>query len=396
MRVLFLSHLFPDSYEPASGIFNVERAKALQKAGCQVEFIAPKSIIPPLKYLFPFPQFRKVYNYLKCILSLKRKQIYDGVPVNYLRWLPFPKYLSWKRQVDFLHLSCGARIKSIWKQLIPDLIICSVAYPEGIYAKFFRKYCRVPIYVISEGSELLVSRKKRGGINKILKWLNKYSDVQILVSDYMFQKLNEISPFANPSIIPNGFNSNLFHFKGRLRTEDAPFRIVSVGNLDFVKGHDLLIRAVAGIPDIQLIIIGSGENEDLYKRMINEEGLVSRIFMKGFMTQSDIRSEFESCDLFCLPSRSESFGIAAIEAMACGLPVVAFRVGEMPAIIEEGINGYLAEDCTAESLKNCILSAILKEWNAYTISNIVVGKYSWSIWAQNIIELTETSPSREK
>jgi glycosyltransferase involved in cell wall biosynthesis len=122
------------------------------------------------------------------------------------------------------------------------------------------------------------------------------------------------------------------------------FRVVTLGRLDTVKGHDLLIDAfsqVAGAhPDWDLSIYGDGPEQPALEARIQALGLGSRISLLG--TTDHVAGRLRECDLFVLSSRAEGFPNALAEAMACGLPVVSFDCHSGPAdLIRDGVDGVL-------------------------------------------------------
>lgn len=121
-------------------------------------------------------------------------------------------------------------------------------------------------------------------------------------------------------------------------------RVISIGRYAYEKGNDLLLQAWALVekqcPDWTLDVYGMGEREP-YKRQMNALGIdESRCRLHGSLT--DVKEEYLSSSVFALPSRFEGFGLVIIEAMACGLPVVAFDCENGPrSIITTGENGFL-------------------------------------------------------
>ena len=119
-----------------------------------------------------------------------------------------------------------------------------------------------------------------------------------------------------------------------------------VGRLEPIKGVDVLLRAWALVPEglrreSRLVLVGDGgENGNLH-RMIESLDIGDSVSLRGL--QTDVRDYYWASDLFLLPSRSEGMSNAMVEAMACGLPVVASNVGGALDVVEEGGNGVLFE-----------------------------------------------------
>jgi glycosyltransferase involved in cell wall biosynthesis len=124
----------------------------------------------------------------------------------------------------------------------------------------------------------------------------------------------------------------LIHPGGR-----APVRLLVTGNVIFRKGHDLLIRLLGGLRDLdwELRIVG-GLVDRPYKRRLDRVaarcGLESRICYTGVLDGEALRQEYAAADIFLFPSRYEGFGISLAEAVRAGLPFIAFRSGAIPEL----------------------------------------------------------------
>lgn len=117
----------------------------------------------------------------------------------------------------------------------------------------------------------------------------------------------------------------------------------SVGWLTEVKGHRILIEAAARLrdarPNLHVVIVGSGDLRDSLADLAAERGIGDRVHLLD--ERKDIPECLAAMDLFVLPSLNEGMGRALVEAMAAGRPVIATRVGGVPAIVEEGRTGLL-------------------------------------------------------
>lgn len=384
MNILFISHLFPNRYESNSGSFNLSRIKALIKRGHRVKVIIPVSVIPPLKYMNQGPNFRmmkKYYGSFDPVHDIEDASQFECMTVP---WFPVPSGILWPYQSSAMNFTAGNKIKSLCKDFSPDLILLSVLNPEGAYSRYLRKITDSAIFTIAEGSEVLVYPGIYSGFEKICSTVDTYCDRVIFVSEAMAETALSLYPFKKHMIIRNGYNEEHFYFSEEKIARNGQFTILSAGNLEYVKGHDILIDAVKNMENIKLIIAGRGFLFDEYSETIRNLGLKDKIILAGYLTPSELKKYYDSADLFCLPSRSEGFGIAAIEAMACGVPVIAPRAGEMPDVIENGVTGFLLEKLTPENIKRYINMAREIKWNRRLISSRVSEKYSWNLWASEI------------
>jgi glycosyltransferase involved in cell wall biosynthesis len=119
-------------------------------------------------------------------------------------------------------------------------------------------------------------------------------------------------------------------------------RLITVANLDPVKGHDLLLRALVLLDDVpfECLLVGDGPLRGTLEAQVRALGLTERVRFLG--RRHDVPALVRGSDLFVFPSLWEGFGIAAVEAMALEVPVVAVARGAMPEIIEDGVTGLLA------------------------------------------------------
>ena len=154
-------------------------------------------------------------------------------------------------------------------------------------------------------------------------------------------------------VIPAGVNLDMFSPMDReearrdlgIREENV---VLYVGRIEPLKGIDLLIRAASMLecaPDLRVLVVGGGSGGDAetqrLKAIAAEVGIRESVTFTGSVPQDSLRAYYSAADAYVLPSHAESFGLAALEAMACAAPVVVSRVGGLKTFIEDGKTGYL-------------------------------------------------------
>ena len=162
-------------------------------------------------------------------------------------------------------------------------------------------------------------------------------------------------------VIPNFLDCSIHHRveAGPLRARLAPdgHRVVMhVSNYRPVKRIPALVEVFARIRrsvPATLVLVGDGPDLPKGLELARDLGVAGDVRAVG--EQGDVRSLLSAADVFLLPSATESFGLAALEAMACEVPVIASRVGGLPEVIESGVNGYLHQP---EDLDGMAASAV--------------------------------------
>ncbi len=140
---------------------------------------------------------------------------------------------------------------------------------------------------------------------------------------------------------------------------DTPL-IGIIARLSDVKGINILIKAMPFIlkevPLANLMIIGQGPQEDILKKMTRDLSLTAHVYFKNTINQThEILCAF---DVFAMPSLMEGLGLSVMEAQACGIPVVASRVGGLVDLIEDGKNGYLVASNDVAALADRIIDVL--------------------------------------
>ncbi len=123
---------------------------------------------------------------------------------------------------------------------------------------------------------------------------------------------------------------------------DGPLRLVAVGRLDAVKGHDVLLSALDDVPGTTLTVLGEGALRPELERLVVDLGLADRVRLPGW--SEDVAAELSSYDALVLPSRSEGWPLIVVEAMLAGLPVVATPVGSVPEAVREDTGLLVPKD----------------------------------------------------
>ncbi len=159
-------------------------------------------------------------------------------------------------------------------------------------------------------------------------------------------------PAARVSVVPCGVDTEVFRpaDRGRVRRQlGLPIRervVLFVGRIEPLKGIDVLLRAVSHLDGRFRVLVIGGDGKDLARKgelasLAAELGLDGKVTFLDAVPHRDLPLYYNAADVCVVPSYYESFGLVAVEAMACGVPVVASRVGGLKETVKDGQTGYL-------------------------------------------------------
>lgn len=182
------------------------------------------------------------------------------------------------------------------------------------------------------------------------------------------------------------------------RKHSDKYHLITVGRLSPEKGiMDLITifeKILAIVPNSYLHIVGDGNQYQQVKEEIEKRGFRDKICMHGFMKREDIDKLYVQCSAYLMTSHTESFGFVLLEAMACGVPCVAFDSAQgAKEIIVDGSNGYLIANRNVENYVNTVVDLIMNEEKWRIVSNsakLSVQNYSYENTKEKWLQLFDT------
>jgi glycosyltransferase involved in cell wall biosynthesis len=180
------------------------------------------------------------------------------------------------------------------------------------------------------------------------RWSLARADACVAISEYVRAVATARAPWAAAKVhvVPNGVDVE--HFAPREEPKPEAFTFVLVARLERRKGVDLALEALARVPGAHLDVIGDGDQRRALEDAARARGVGHRVRFHGFV--ADTRGTLSRAHAALCTSREEGLGIALIEAMSTGLPVVGFAVGGVPELVEEGKTGLLCRPGDVEAL----------------------------------------------
>lgn len=278
-------------------------------------------------------------------------------------------------------------------------------YRSQIYARPAARLARTPVVVTTEhsiGETHIERRKMTGSVRGLYLASELFSDGTIAVSDVVRDRLVKWGvPARKITVIPNGVDTAAFAFdqEARKRAREQfgigpdTFVIGTLGRLDPNKRIDLLIEAVQPLlgEKCVLLVVGRGEEMDKVKGVAAQAGVADRVIFAGF--QADTVAMLSAFDLYVMASLQETFGLAAIEAMASGLPALYTTC---PAL--DGIETAQARQVagTAEALRAALSDAVAAGPRLREADSTVTDRYSISATARRVDDLYERLRKRRR
>jgi glycosyltransferase involved in cell wall biosynthesis len=205
-------------------------------------------------------------------------------------------------------------------------------------------------------------------------------------------------PRTNITVIPSGVNVERFGTGGAVADPPASgrWRILSVGRLVPRKGFADLIRAVRMLPDAELVIAGGPPAAELgsdpearrLRRLAQRAGVADRVRLLGSVPREDMPAWYRSADLLACAPWYEPFGLTPLEAMACGVPVVAYAVGGLVESVIDGVTGSLVRPRDvprlAAELRALLGNPVLRMSYASAAVDRVRSRYPWQRTAADV------------
>ncbi|PSQ95090.1 MAG: N-acetyl-alpha-D-glucosaminyl L-malate synthase BshA [Bacteroidetes bacterium SW_9_63_38] len=250
-------------------------------------------------------------------------------------------------------LSLTSKMVDIAKHAGLDVLHVHYAIPHATSAVMARQILAsdgisLPIITTLHGTDITLIGQDPS-FAPVVTWSINQSDGVTAVSSYLRQETYDHFEVTNGiEVIPNFIDTDRFyrqdkeHFKQAL-CPDGEKVIVHVSNFRPVKNTKQVVeifhRLQGDTPEVKLLLVGDGPERVPTERKARELGVFDDIRFLG--KQDPIEEILSIADVFLMPSASETFGLAALEAMACGVPTVVSDVGGLPELVEDDETGYL-------------------------------------------------------
>ncbi len=369
------------------GVFSLQRMLALQRAGCEVLVVSPLLMNPPPEMITKPGQFT---NWIKLQSQIPAAMMFQGVKVNYPRWICPPKKIFGWRMSEFLFWQTRKTVKKLSKTFHPEIILSSWL-PDAIAAAKIAELMNIPIMSIADGTDVNVWPEQYTGWKTARDILNKRIATLIFVSTVLKNVGAEKGLYGQKNaVIHNAVDIDLFKLQPK-SNERTTYTIVGIGRLVQSKGFHILLDAVSQVKDkigkpLRVILVGEGPQLEDLCQIARNKGISGFIEIVPPMAQEELVKIYQQADIFCLPSYSEGFPCVVLEAMACGIPVVATNVGGVAEVVDDQ-TGILIQPGDLQALSIALLQSYYIKWDRESIREKIVKEFSWEIWTKNLLAL---------
>lgn len=287
-------------------------------------------------------------HFISSVLPTRVTELNDRVHFHEVEMMTYPLF-----EHQPYDLALATKMGSVARAEKLDLFHVHYAIPHSISGILARESIKdkryVPVITTLHGTDITLVGADRSYL-PITRYALQQSDGVTAVSKFLKKATIETFDFDDVEVIPNFICPS--HYKkltdSPLRDELAPngeLLLVHVSNFRPVKRAvdcvEIFARAKAEFPNVRLVMVGDGPERAAVKHRAKVLGVEHDCVFVG--KKSNIADYLGVSDIFLLPSELESFGLAALEAAACELPVIATRIGGIPEVVNDGESGYLSD-----------------------------------------------------
>ena len=374
MNILMISRGIPSPRDAQYGGFEFDQAKALTSMGHHVTVVAVDT------------RFR--FYWRKIGLTAR---VQDGIRTYNLFYCPAAilGLLGRRFRKSVIRRQWNKLARIIAEEKHPVDIIYAHYLFNAYYAVQCFKEFHAPVVGMEHWSELNREPMKRNVVRMAEYTYPRLAHL-LAVSEPLKARIQE--KFGIQATVVHNMVGKEFTYTASQAKE--PFTFICVGSLFPVKNHALLIAALAKakLPrdKWQLILVGEGDERLALQTQIMKEGLTKNVHLVGLKNKQEIAQLHNNSHVFVLPSRSENFSVAVLEALACGLPVVASICGGIKECIDEK-NGLLFEVDDVKGLTQCLehMYTHYQEYDRQAIAKDCQARFSAEVIARQLTDIFE-------
>jgi glycosyltransferase involved in cell wall biosynthesis len=386
-NLLILSHTYNS--------FIKDPVEVLSKRFNKIYVLVRYQPVAELSRYIPLSHFKSRAKYSKK-QSIDLSNLPSNVEVILLPlwYLPFKKiyYYVGKR-----HSKVALRMLKK-KDIKFDLIHAHFTWSAGYVGMKIKDEYKKPLVVTVHGYDIYDLPKRGERLKEGITQVLKSTDRVLTVSKRNKEDIKRLEKERKIEILPNGYSSSLFyHIRkdiSRKKKDLPPNRriLLSVGNLETVKGYEYLIKAIKIVkinyPNILCIHIGGGSLEQSLKETVRKFGLEDNIQFLGRKLHNQLVDYYNASDMFVSSSLSEGNPTVMFETLACGKPFIGTKVGGVPDIINSKKYGLLCEPKDEKALAENIIKGLNTKWESEEILKYSQ-QFAWENICKKIVKIYE-------
>lgn len=394
VRTLLFSTLYPSSARPLHGVFVETRLRELlRRGGVQTQVVAP------------VPWFWSTHERHGTYAAMARTPHHEtrnGIEVHHPRFARLPK-IGMSSAPFMLALGARATLARIQRQGFDfDVIDAHYYYPDGVAAAMLALWFGKPLVVTARGSDVNLIPDYRVP-RLLIQWAARRARASIGVSAALVERLRQLGTQAERlHVMRNGVDLDRFEvldaaaMRSELGIQGAPV-VLTVGNLQEHKGQRLVLEAFGQLrqqhPAARLLIVGEGPDRGHLERQIASAGLQGCVTLAGVVPNAELARWYSAADVLVLASSREGWPNVLLEAMACGTPVVATRVGGVPEIVQSAAAGRVVAERTGAAFAGAISELLGARSDRTRVRQYAEG-FSWDRTSQDQLSLFNALAAR--
>jgi teichuronic acid biosynthesis glycosyltransferase TuaC len=390
MKVLVLSHMYPYALEPTFGLFVHDQVKELARR-CEVIVVSPTPLSPPI--------VRRLKARWARYASKPSQTRLEGVEVHYPRYINVPGERGFPLSAFFYGWAIKGLVVRLKNTFDFDLIHAHAICADGFAAAQIGRQVGTPVVCTVHGADVNVYPHRTRLTRLVTRKAIRSVDVIITVSAALKEETLALeTPKREIRVISNGVDLREFALVDRRQAraelglpQDEKI-LVYASRLDKAKGLSYLLLAFKTVTerrgDSLLVLVGDGPYKHHLEQEIAELGLQGYVLLPGLRPHAEVARWISAGDLVVQPSLNEGSPLPVYEALACGRPMIASRVGGIPELIISDDYGLLGPPADPEALAEALLRGLRKEWDTERIRSHSE-KYTWGHVADQLISLYE-------